>query len=66
MSKIGVVAERILESKYRNEDKEVLHDVAMQVIRGKWSSGQERIDRLKDAGYNAEAVQLTVMKILRG
>ena len=34
-----------------------LDDVALSVIRGDWGNGQERIDRLADAGYDAQVVQ---------
>lgn len=37
-----------------------------QVIAGKWGSGQDRIDRLNKAGYNAKTVQEDVNKKLTG
>ena len=34
-----------------------LDDLALSVIRGDWGNGQERVDRLTDAGYDAQVVQ---------
>lgn len=46
------------------EDKSV-HDVAIEVMAGLWGNGQDRIDRLTAAGYDAEEVQDEVNKILK-
>lgn len=43
-----------------------VYEVARQVIAGRWGSGADRINRLRGAGYNAEAVQAEVNRILRG
>jgi RHS repeat-associated protein len=43
-----------------------LDDVANDVIRGKYGNGQDRIDRLEDAGYNYRSVQDRVNQILYG
>lgn len=34
-----------------------LDEVAWSVIRGDWGDGQERVERLTDAGYDAQVVQ---------
>jgi len=34
-----------------------LDDLVLSVIRGDWGNGQERVDRLTDAGYDAQVVQ---------
>ena len=34
-----------------------LDDLALSVIRGDWGNGQERVERLTDAGYDAQVVQ---------
>lgn len=34
-----------------------LDEVAWSVIRGDWGNGQERVDRLTDAGYDVQVVQ---------
>lgn len=39
-------------------------EVAREVIKGLWGTGQDRINRLKSAGYNADVVQKRVNKIL--
>ena len=39
--------------------------LANQVIRGLWSTGKKRRDMLKAAGYDPDAVQAEVNKILK-
>ena len=39
--------------------------LAHEVIAGKWGNGQERIDRLKAAGYNPTMIQNKVNEILK-
>lgn len=39
-------------------------EIAKEVIKGLWGTGQDRINRLKSAGYNADAVQKRVNEIL--
>lgn len=39
--------------------------VAREVIAGRWGNGQERIDRLTAAGYDAKKVQARVDKLMR-
>lgn len=43
-----------------------LDSVAQEVLQGLWGNGQERYDSLKNAGYDAEAVQERVNSILSG
>lgn len=43
-----------MESKKSNED------VAVEVVRGEWGNGAERMKRLEEAGYNYRAVQAIV------
>lgn len=45
-----------------NDDNEVLR----QVMRGEWGVGQERIQQLTDAGYDAERIQEKVNLALQG
>lgn len=40
-------------------------EVAQEVISGKWSSGSDRTDKLKQAGYDAVAVQQKVNELLK-
>ena len=39
-------------------------EVAHEVIAGKWGNGSDRVQKLKAAGYNAEAVQRRVNQLL--
>ncbi|MDO4558618.1 MAG: TolC family protein [Planctomycetia bacterium] len=39
-------------------------EIAREVIRGEWGNGQDRRNRLSAAGYNADAVQAVVNKML--
>ncbi len=43
-----------------------LDSVAQEVLQGIWGNGQERYDRLANAGYDAQAVQDRVNSILNG
>ncbi len=40
-------------------------EVAQEVIAGKWSSGSDRAEKLKNAGYDAVAVQQKVNELLK-
>ena len=40
--------------------------VAVEVIAGKWDSGQNRINKLKAAGYDPGAVQSIVNALMSG
>lgn len=40
--------------------------IAKEVIAGKWSNGDERVKRLKAAGYNPKTVQKKVNELLKG
>lgn len=44
------------EEKVKKSNKEI----ALEVIRGLWGNGSERIRRLKDAGYNPEEIQTLI------
>lgn len=41
-----------------------LQEIAKEVIQGKWGNGQDRINRLNKAGYNATEVQKKVNELL--
>jgi hypothetical protein len=43
-----------------------VNQLAQEVLRGDWGNGQERRDRLTAAGYNYDAVQAEVNRILSG
>lgn len=38
-------------------------DIARQVIRGDWGNGQDRVNRLRAAGYDADAIQARVNQL---
>ena len=40
-------------------------EVAYDVIDGKWGNGQDRIDRLRAAGYDAASIQQLVNTLLK-
>ena len=39
--------------------------IALEVIAGKWGNGQERINNLEAAGYNADRIQKCVNDLMR-
>ena len=45
-------------------NKKSIDEIAKEVIQGKWGNGQERFKRLTKAGYDADAVQDRVNKLL--
>lgn len=47
-----------------NSGKKSVDEVAREVIAGDWGNGAERKERLTDAGYNYEAVQKEVNRLL--
>ncbi len=44
---------------------EKIEEIAREVIAGKWSSGAERVEKLKSAGYDPDAVQKCVNQLLK-
>lgn len=40
-------------------------EIAKEVIAGKWGNGQDRVDRLKKAGYDYDAIQKEVNNLLK-
>ena len=46
--------------------KKTVDELAQEVIAGKWGSGQDRFNRLTQAGYDADKVQQRVNEILLG
>jgi hypothetical protein len=65
---LNAVYFRNLKFKQKGNDKMLnlkpLDVVAKEVIEGKWGNGQERIDRLKKAGYDYKLVQMKVNHLL--
>ena len=57
--------------RYQNESgsaapNKTITEVAREVIQGKWGNGQDRINRLRAAGYNPDAIQAEVNRIVDG
>ena len=50
---------------FRNED-ESENEIVQQVMQGEWGNGQERIQRLTKAGYDAGLIQEKVNLALQG
>jgi GH25 family lysozyme M1 (1,4-beta-N-acetylmuramidase) len=47
------------------EKKKTVEEIAKEVIDGKWGNGDERKQRLTEAGYNYESVQKKVNQLLK-
>lgn len=54
----------IIRPKFDPEATKSLDEVAREVINGAWGNGAERVNRLKSAGYDPEAVQNRVNAML--
>ena len=52
-------------TKPKPKKKKSIETIAHEVIAGKWGTGSDRKKKLKEAGYNYEAVQKEVNKILK-
>ena len=46
--------------------KKTIEEIAREVISGAWGNGEDRVNRLTNAGYNASAVQEVVNRLLNG
>lgn len=63
-SKVQTAVNKLVKASQMSEDK-IINAVAHEVIIGKWGNGQERINRLKAAGYNPTIIQNKVNEILK-
>ena len=63
-SKVQAAVNKLVKASQMSEDK-ITNAVAHEVIIGKWGNGQERINRLKAAGYNPTIIQNKVNEILK-
>lgn len=61
--KVQATVNKLVKASQMSEDK-IINAVAHEVIAGKWGNGQERIDRLKAAGYDPDKIQKRVNEIL--
>lgn len=64
-AKVQSAVNKLVKASQMSEDK-IINAVAHEVIAGRWGNGQERIDRLKAAGYNPDKIQKRVNEILGG
>lgn len=55
---------RVWSGKLPKSEKKPLTEVAKEVIDGKWGNGEDRIEALKKAGYDPDAVQKLVNELL--
>lgn len=55
-NKVQAAVNKLVKASQMSEDK-IINAVAHEVIAGKWGNGQERVDRLKAAGYDPEQSQ---------
>lgn len=63
-AKVQSAVNKLVKASQMSEDK-IINAVAHEVIIGKWGNGQERINRLKAAGYNPTIIQNKVNEILK-
>jgi GH25 family lysozyme M1 (1,4-beta-N-acetylmuramidase) len=62
-NKVQAAVNKLVKASQMSEDK-IINAVAHEVIAGKWGNGQERVDRLKAAGYDPDKIQKRVNEIL--
>lgn len=62
-AKVQAAVNKLVKASQLSSEK-VINAVAHEVISGKWGNGQERIDRLKAAGYDSGRVQKRVNELL--
>ncbi len=63
-NKVQAAVNKLVKASQMSADN-VVNAVAHEVIAGKWGNGQERVDRLKAAGYNPTMIQNKVNEILK-
>lgn len=63
-NKVQAAVNKLVKASQMTQDK-IINAVAHEVIVGRWGNGQERIDRLKAAGYNVDVIQSRVNEILK-
>lgn len=63
-NKVQAAVNKLVQASQMSEDK-IINAVAHEVIAGKWGNGQERIDRLRAAGYDPGKIQKRVNEILK-
>ena len=61
-SRLGKIAKEV--NAKLQPSKKTIDEIAQEVIDGKWGNGQERKDRLTEAGYNYSSVQKRVNELI--
>ena len=46
-------------------EKMKIDEIAQEVIQGKWDNGEERLQKLTDAGYDYDKVQTRVNELMK-
>lgn len=62
-ARVQAAVNKLVKASQMSEDK-IINAVAHEVIAGRWGNGQERIDRLKAAGYDPNKIQHRVNELL--
>lgn len=63
-SKVQAAVNKFVKTSQITQDK-IVNAVAHEVIAGRWGNGQERIDRLKTAGYDPDKIQKRVNELMK-
>lgn len=63
-AKVQSAVNKLVKASQMTQDK-IINAVAHEVIIGKWGNGQERVDRLKAAGYDPDKIQKRVNELMQ-
>ena len=63
-SKVQAAVNKLVKTSQITQDK-IINAVAHEVIAGRWGNGQERIHRLKAAGYDPNKIQKRVNELMK-
>lgn len=63
-SKVQAAVNKLVKTSQITQDK-IINAVAHEVIAGRWGNGQERINRLKAAGYDPDKIQKRVNELMK-
>lgn len=63
-AKVQAAVNKLVKTSQMTQDK-IINAVAHEVIAGRWGNGQERIDRLKAAGYDPDKIQKRVNELMK-
>lgn len=63
-NKVQIAVNKLVKASQMSQDK-IINAIAHEVIAGRWGNGQERIDRLKAAGYDPDKIQKRVNELMK-